>query len=103
MRREKFAELGSGRRLTKTANQLPLVIDDADARAEVGDVPADRGPGAGLVAGSLMEAPSKATKRQDWLQAADERTARGLGRQLCGCDGRGYRHRRRETLRRCCI
>src|SRR5438552_4516970 len=43
MRREKFAELGSGRRLTKTANQLPLMIDDADTRAEVGDVPADRG------------------------------------------------------------
>src|SRR3954454_12583908 len=48
MRREKFAELSSGRRLTKSAGQFPLVIDDADARAEIGDVPADRGRRADL-------------------------------------------------------
>src|SRR3954447_20672209 len=48
MRREKFAALSSGRRLAKSANQLPLMIDDADPRAEVGDVAADRGGRANL-------------------------------------------------------
>ena len=38
VRREKFAELDPRRRLTKTANQLPLMIDDTDARTEIGDV-----------------------------------------------------------------
>src|ERR1700751_6154983 len=43
MRRQEFAELDSGRRLAETTNQLPLVVDDTDARAQIGDVPAERG------------------------------------------------------------
>ena len=42
-----------------------------------------------------------AISRRDWLQAADVRTTRGPGRRSCGCDGRGCRHRRQGTLRRC--
>src|SRR5947209_14096202 len=48
VRREKFAELDPRRRLTKTANQLPLMIDDTDARTEIGDVSAHRGRRADL-------------------------------------------------------
>ena len=33
------------------------------------------------LAGSLMVVPSEATKRRDWLRAADARTARGPGRR----------------------
>src|SRR5262245_13528383 len=48
VRRQEFAELGSGRCLAKTADQLALMIDNADARAEVGDITADRGGRADL-------------------------------------------------------
>ena len=48
MRRQEFAELNSGRRLAKTADQLTLMINDADPRSEVGDVAANRGGGADL-------------------------------------------------------
>src|SRR5438045_9534630 len=48
MRLQEFAELDSGRGLAETTNQLPLVSDDTDARAEIGDVPADRGRRADL-------------------------------------------------------
>ena len=48
MRRQEFAELDSGRRVAKAADQLALMIDNADARAEVGDITADRGGRADL-------------------------------------------------------
>ena len=48
MRRQELSELGSGRCLTKPADQLALIIDNADARAEVGDITADRGRRADL-------------------------------------------------------
>jgi len=48
VRRQKFSELCSGWRLAETANQLSLMIDNADARAEVGDIAAHRGGGPDL-------------------------------------------------------
>ena len=49
MRRQEFVELDPGRRVAKAADQLALMIDNADARAEVGDITADRGGRAGLI------------------------------------------------------
>ena len=43
VRRQKFSELRSRRRFAETADQLALMIDDADAGTEVGDIAADRG------------------------------------------------------------
>src|SRR5436853_3409951 len=48
MRREKFAELEPRWCLAKAADQLTLMINDADPRSEVGDVAANRGGGADL-------------------------------------------------------
>ena len=48
VRRQEFADLDSGRRLTKPADQLAVMIDNADARTEVGDITADRGGRANL-------------------------------------------------------
>src|SRR5262245_54333927 len=48
VRCEELAELGAGRRVAKAADQLALVVDDADPRPEIGDVAADRGGGTDL-------------------------------------------------------
>src|SRR5215467_10428673 len=48
MRSQELAELGAGRCLAKAPDQLALVVDDADPRAEIRDVVADRGGGADL-------------------------------------------------------
>src|SRR5215472_3870116 len=48
MRRQELAEFGAGRGLAKPADQLALMVDDADPRSKVGDVAADRGCGTDL-------------------------------------------------------
>ena len=48
MRGQELAELGPRWCVTKAADQLSLMINDADPRSEVGDVAADRGGGADL-------------------------------------------------------
>src|SRR3954449_6699411 len=48
MRGQEFAELGPRWRVAKAADQLSLIINDADPRSEVGDVTANRGGGANL-------------------------------------------------------
>src|SRR5689334_24813473 len=48
MRSQELAELGPGGGVAKAADQLALVINDADPRSEVGDVAAHRGGGANL-------------------------------------------------------
>src|SRR4051794_31157753 len=48
MRGQELAELGPRWRVAKAADQLSLMINDADPRSEVGDVAANRGGGADL-------------------------------------------------------
>src|SRR5215212_2916212 len=48
MRSQELAELGPRWRVAKAADQLSLIINDADPRSEVGDVTANRGGGANL-------------------------------------------------------
>src|SRR4051812_8547815 len=48
MRGQELAELGPRRRVAKAADQLALMINDADPRSEVGDIATDRGGGADL-------------------------------------------------------
>src|SRR3954449_3024342 len=48
MRGQELAELGPRWCLAKAADQLSLMINDADPRSEVGDVAANRGGGADL-------------------------------------------------------
>src|SRR5436190_21975345 len=43
VRRQKLAGLGPGRRVAEAADQIALMIDDADPWAEIGNIAADRG------------------------------------------------------------
>jgi hypothetical protein len=48
MRREKFAKLNARWRVAKAADQLSLMINDADSRSNIGTVASNRGGGANL-------------------------------------------------------
>src|SRR5215831_11246315 len=56
VRRQKLAELGTGRGVAKPADQFALMVDDRNPRPEIGNVAADRcgGPHFADVADRLM-------------------------------------------------
>ena len=72
VRRQEFAKLDSGRRVTEAGNQLAFMIDNTDARPEVRNVTADGGGRADLRKANLRGAGLRGA----WLDEADLRDAR---------------------------